>query len=58
MGLLDTSMHLEARIGHPQVVVEPNGREWTSMSFDWVTKNLYWKEVDGNQVRIFTARLR
>ena len=46
----DTSMHPEARIGHPQVVVEPNGRERTSMSFDWVTENLYWTEVNGNQV--------
>ena len=45
----DTSMHPAARIGHPQVVVEPNGRERTSLSFDWVTQNLYWTEVNGNQ---------
>ena len=47
--LPDTSMHPEARIGHPQVVVGPNGRERTSLSFDWVTENLYWTEVNGNQ---------
>ena len=42
----------------PQVVVEPNGRRRTSMSFDWVTENLYWTELTGDhQVMGHTVQL-
>lgn len=37
----------EAKIGHPQVIMEPNRKvKPTDVSFDWVTGNLYWSEID------------
>lgn len=43
----DTEVHPDARIGHAQTVIEAdNGLIRTSLSFDWVTGNLYWTEVN------------
>jgi low density lipoprotein-related protein 2 len=41
-------MHAGAEIGHPQDI-QPAGKglaKPTDVSFDWVTQNLYWSEVD------------
>ena len=41
-------MHQGAEIGHPQDI-QPAGKglaKPTDVSFDWVTQNLYWAEVD------------
>lgn len=41
-------MHEGSEIGHPQDI-QPDGKglaKPTDISFDWVTQNLYWSEVD------------
>jgi len=51
-------MHPESQIGHPQEIQHKGTAKPTDVSYDWVSKNIYWTEVDrsANEGRVVVSK--